>query len=50
MTVSVGGAAFAGDARLTALEADRALYAAKSQGRNAVALSLADAAAPSDRG
>ena len=28
VTVSVGGAAFAGDARLTALEADRALYAA----------------------
>ncbi len=50
VTVSVGGAAFAGDPRLTALEADRALYAAKSQGRNAVALGVAGAASPSDRG
>ncbi len=50
VTVSVGGAAFAGDARLTALEADRALYTAKSQGRNAVALSFEPVAERSGRG
>ena len=49
VTVSVGGAAFTGDARLTALEADRALYMAKSQGRNAVALSLEPVAGRSER-
>ncbi len=46
VTVSVGGAAFTGDARLTALEADRALYAAKSHGRDAVALNLEAPARP----